>query len=216
MTTRILIVEDQPIYIDGLVGVIEQDPAIEVAGTAAHGQEALDFLENEAVDIVMLDMNMPVLNGLETLPILQEKYPQIEVIMLTVYDNISLILKFVDLSVAGYLLKDAKGREIREAIHTVAKGGIYYGHEVMKKITKAMRDRLHAKPGQSKISQRERQILLLVVKEYTAQEIADKLFISKETVDTHRKNIREKLGVRNTAGMVREALRQGLIEESEL
>ncbi|MEL6133603.1 MAG: response regulator transcription factor, partial [Bacteroidota bacterium] len=205
----------QPIYVDGLVAAIQADDMLEVVGTASHGQEALDFLARQEVDVALLDVNMPILNGLETAPIILEKYPYTEIIMLTVYDDTAMIMKFLDLNVGGYVLKDSKSREIREAIHTVHKGGTFYGIEVMKKITAAMREKLNPAKVMN-LSPREHEILKLVIKEYTTQEIANRLFITKETVDTHRKNIRDKMGVRNTAGMVREALRRGWITEMDL
>ncbi|MEL6627154.1 MAG: response regulator transcription factor [Bacteroidota bacterium] len=215
MNIRILLIEDQPIYVDGLTTAIQADENLEVVGTAGNGQEALDFLARREVDVAMLDVNMPVMNGLEAAPLILERYPHVEIIMLTVYNDTAMIMKFLDLNVGGYVLKDSRSKEIREAIHTVHKGGTYYGIEVMKTITAAMRNKRNSQKTMN-LSPREYEILKLVIKEYTTQEIAQKLFISKETVDTHRKNIRDKMGVRNTAGMVREALRKGWITEIDL
>lgn len=216
MNPRLLIVEDQPIYVEGLRGVLAQDPRLEVVGHAEHGQAALDFLARQSVDVVLLDVNMPVLGGLDTVPRLQAQYPPPQVIMLTIYDHTPLIMQLLDLGVAGYLLKNSRGQEIRDAIHTVAAGGTHYGIEIMKKITQAMRSRQQTTVSMPVLSTRELEVLRLVVEEFTAHEIAERLFVSKETIDTHRKNIREKLGVRNTAGMVREALRLGLVSVDRL
>jgi len=216
MNPRLLIVEDQPIYVEGLRGILAQDPRLQVMGHAENGQAALDFLAHQTVDVVLLDINMPVLGGLETVPHLQAQHPDTQVIMLTVYDHTPMIMHLLELGVSGYLLKDSRGKEIRDAIHTVAAGGTHYGIEIMKKITQAMRTKQMAPSSPLRLSPRELEVLRLVVEEFTAQEIAERLFVSKETIDTHRKNIREKLGVRNTAGMVREALRQGLVSIEQL
>lgn len=212
---RILIVEDQPIYRDGLRAVIADDPALTVCGEAENGRDALHFLEDREVDIVLLDINMPVLGGLDTVPILQQQYPKLGIIMLTIYDDPGMIMQFFRLEVAGFLLKEANGKEIRDAIKTVAQGGTYYGIEVMKAISRQLRHQLQEPPeAKPKLTPRESEILQLIVQEYTAPEIAEKLFISTETVDTHRKNIREKFMVKNTAGIVREALRWQLVDIS--
>lgn len=216
MSPRLLIVEDQPIYIEGLRGVLAQDSRLQVLGHAEHGQAALDFLAQQAVDVVLLDVNMPVMSGLETVPHLQEQHPDTHVIMLTIYDHIPLVMQLLELGVAGYLLKNSRGQEIRDAIHTVAAGGTHYGIEIMKNLTQAMRARQQAPVAAPRLSSRELEVLRLVVEEFTAYEIAERLFVSKETIDTHRKNIREKLGVRNTAGMVREALRHELVSVERL
>lgn len=209
---HVLLVEDQPIYRNGLRAVLDLDEQIEVAGEAANGQEALKLLETIVVDIILLDINMPIMGGLETLSHLQKNWPKIGVIMLTIFDEVKLVRKFLDMDVDGYILKEAQGREIREAIKIVAGGGTYYGREVMKAMSQHLRERIRTPIPKTQLTARELEILHLIVDEFTAPEIADRLHISLETVSSHRKNIREKLQVRNTAGIVREALRRGLTQ----
>lgn len=207
---RVLLVEDQPIYRTGLQGALTIDPTIQVIGEASNGKEAMIQLEALEVDVVLLDVNMPVQGGLQTVPLIQEKWPKVGIVMLTVYDEAKLIQKFLDLDVDGYLLKEAEGREIREAIKMVSAGGTYYGAEVMKIMSRHLRNQMRNPLPEVHLTQREREVLQLIIEEHTAPEIAEALFISLETVSSHRKNIREKLKVRNTAGIVREALRMGL------
>lgn len=209
---RVLLVEDQPIYRNGLRAVLAEDSHIEVVGEASNGKEALSLLEAIPVDIVLLDINMPIMGGLETLSHLQKNWTEIGVIMLTIFDEVKLVRKFLDMDVDGYILKEAQGREIREAIKIVAEGGTYYGTEVMKAISQHLREKMRSPISKTQLTARELEVLHLIVEEYTAPEIADRLHISLETVSSHRKNIREKLQVRNTAGMVREALRRGLTQ----
>ncbi|MEM7373349.1 MAG: response regulator transcription factor [Bacteroidota bacterium] len=209
---EVLLVEDQPIYRTGLRGALTMDPQIQVIGEASNGLEAVKKLESQSVDIVLLDVNMPVQGGLKTVPQIQEKWPNTGIIMLTVYDEAKLIQKFLDMDVDGYLLKEAEGRDIREAIKMVASGGTYYGAEVMKIMSRYLREQMRNPLPEVHLTQREREVLQLIIEEHTAPEIANALFISLETVSSHRKNIREKLKVRNTAGIVREALRMGLAD----
>ena len=209
---KVLLVEDQPIYRNGLQSILTDDADMQVVGEAANGKEALKKLEDLEVDVVLLDINMPVMGGLQTVPLIQEDWPGIGIIMLTIYDEVKLIRKFLDLDVAGYVLKEAGGREIRDAIKIVAAGGTYYGTEVMRAVSQHLRDQLKQPRPEIRLTEREKQVLNLIIEEYTAPEIAEALFISLETVSTHRKNIREKLQVRNTAGIVREAIRRGLTE----
>lgn len=212
---RVLIVEDQPIYRDGLRTLIADAPDFKILGEAENGQKALQILEKQTVDVMLLDINMPVLGGLQTVPLVQRKYPHIGIIMLTIYSEPHLIMQFFRLEVAGYLLKEANGKEIRDAIHTVAHGGTYYGIDVMKTISMQLRQQFQELPAKKpRLTPREKEVLNLIVQEFTAPEIAAKLFISTETVDTHRKNIREKFKVKNTAGIVREALRWQLVDLS--
>lgn len=207
---RVLLVEDQPIYRNGLRAVLDEDSLIEVVAEAANGQEALKLLETTAVDIILLDINMPIMGGVETLAHLQKNWREIGVIMLTIFDEVKLVRKLLDMDVDGYILKEAQGREIREAIKIVANGGTYYGSEVIKAMSQHLRERMRAPVPKTHLTAREQEVLQLIVEEYTAPEIAQILHISLETVSSHRKNIREKLQVRNTAGIVREALRRGL------
>ncbi|MEM7659717.1 MAG: response regulator transcription factor [Bacteroidota bacterium] len=211
----VVLVEDQPIYRDGLRMVLEEVADMEVVGEASHGKEALEVLAHTQPKVVLLDINMPILDGLQTVPLIQESFPETEIIMLTVYDEPKLIVKFFDLEVAGYLLKEATRKEIEEAIRIVARGGTAYGVEVMKRLTNHLRQQKIG-PSSVSLSKREMEVVRLILEEYTAPEIAQKLFISKETVDTHRKNIREKLQVRNTAGIVREVIRLGLFDLDQL
>ncbi|MCI4668138.1 MAG: response regulator transcription factor [Bacteroidia bacterium] len=207
---NVLIADDQPIYRDGLRFSLDGQEDIHIAGEVGNGQQVLDFLQKESPDILLLDINMPVMDGLETLKHLQENHSEVRVIMLTIYDESKLIMRLLEEGVDGYILKESDSREILEAIRTVSKGGTYYGFEVMKKVAGMLKGKFGARP-KSNLTTREVEIVKLIVQEYSAKEIADKLFISGETVHTHRKNIREKLGVRNSAGIVREAIRQGWV-----
>jgi len=209
------LVEDQPIYRNGLLSVLQSETDLQVVGEAGNGQEALDFLAHTPADVLLLDINMPVMDGFQTVTQVQQRHPDTEVIMLTVYDEPKLVLKFLDMEVAGYLLKEASAIEIREAIRTVAKGGTYYGLEIIKALTEHLRQQKQTGDAVS-LTPREQEVVRLIIQEFTAPEISDKLFISRETVDSHRKNIRKKLQVRNTAGIVRETIRLNLIDWQNL
>lgn len=211
-TIRVLVVDDQPVYRNGIRSILSDTPQLECIGEAGNGLEALEFLTHTPVDVVLLDINMPKMGGLEAVPLIQKKHPAVGTIMLTIYDNPQLILQFFNLEVAGYLLKEAEGKEIIDAIKIVAAGGTSYGVEIMRTITQQLKKQFSGNHHRPTLTGRELEVVKLIIQEYTAPEIAKKLYISKETVDTHRKNIREKLVVRNTAGIVREALRQQLVQ----
>lgn len=212
---EILIADDQPIYRDGLRFSLEHYIDLNIIGEVSNGQEVMMFLEKKIPDVLLLDINMPVMDGLETLTQIKRDYPKLNVIMLTIYDDKKLIMRLLEEGVSGYLLKESDSKQILEAVRTVAHGGTYYGVEVMKKVMAMMRGK-YGEPEQISLTKRELEIVKLIVQEYSATEISKKLFISKETVDTHRRNIREKLQVRNSAGIVRESIKQGWIQDWDL
>lgn len=210
---EIVIADDHQMLIDGIKAMLDGEPDIKLAGIAYNGLEVLEILENTHVDVVLLDINMPVMDGVDTCKKLKKLHPLVSVLALTMYDEGGLISSMVRNGARGYILKNTGKAELLTAIKTVHEGKTFFPEKI-KDILLA--DMMGKKSQQSaffipKLTSREKEIVSLIVNEYTTQEIADKLFISVKTVETHRKHLLQKLNVRNTAGLVRIVIEKGLI-----
>ena len=209
---KVLVVDDHRIVIDGLKLLLDSILGIEVLGSASNGREALQFLEVNQVDVVLMDIHMPVMNGLEACKEIKQRFSSTSIIALTMAQEASLIKAMFKAGASGYLMKNTDKDEIEQAIKTVVSGTSYYGKEVSGSLLSELKG--EQRPNQAgfpKLSKREKQILQMIVDEMTTGEIAKELFISFGTVETHRRNIINKLGVRNTAGIVRTALEYNLL-----
>jgi len=213
---KVLIVDDHKVLIDGIRSMLEEEKEIEIVGEARNGKEAIDKVKNIDLDVVLLDINMPEKDGIETCKEIKKMYTDIKILALTMYNEGSFIQSMIKNGASGYLLKNSGKEEVVKAIKTVFQKGTYFSGEVSETLMKSMMP--GAKKNRSndfipKLTRREKEILELVVEEFTTQEIADKLFVSLSTVETHRKNLLSKLGVRNTAGLVRVAMEKGLLDK---
>lgn len=201
---RILLADDHTIVLDGLKAVLKSSDALEVVGEVKNGEEVLTFVATHPVDVVVLDINMPVMDGITCARKLKQKYPHIRIIILTMYAQKSFFEQIVRLGVDGCLLKSNSGQELTDAIERVMSGKSYY-------------DRIHTFVAekedvfQYKLSKREIEIVKLIAEGLTSIQIADKLFIAEHTVKTHRKNILRKTGAANTSQLVQFALNNQLI-----
>ncbi len=208
----VLIVDDHQIVIEGLKLLLESNADISVIGTVNSGHAALDFLEYQPVHLVLLDIFMEGMNGIETCEKITKQFPAIKVLALTTANDTSLIRSMFNAGAKGYLMKNTDKEELTKAIHTLLKGDSFFGEEVSKYILTEIKGESSSSISSiPRISRREKQILQMIVDEMTTAEIAKQLFISFGTVETHRRNIMNKLGARNTAGMVRIALEHGLL-----
>ena len=210
--TRILIADDHQMFIDGIKSLLSSNKQFSVIAEAHNGQEVLNILSKEKVDIVLLDMNMPVLDGMQALKMIKEKFPLVKVIMLTMFSTRDYIEKLLKAGANGYILKNTGKEELTLGIETVMQGGSFFSKEVTERIMEGLQGKKynHQNNGLIELTDREKEVLTLIVKEMTTQEIADKLFISTNTVETHRKNLISKLNVRNIAGLVKYAIQNGL------
>jgi DNA-binding NarL/FixJ family response regulator len=220
--TRLFLVDDHAIVRNGLRVLLEEYSDIEWVGEAANGQELLDQLPTTPTDVVLLDMNMPVLDGVATARRLHAEYPQVRVLMLSMVDQARYIGQALDAGAHGYVLKNADKGEILVAIYAVAAGKRFLCSEVGLALldqvlaTEATPAGGGARPT-SVLSRRELEVLQLIAEGLTTQQMADQLFVSKRTVETHRQNTLEKTGAKNTAALVRYAMAQGyLSDESAL
>lgn len=210
-TIKVFIADDHATLSDGLMAMISAVPGFTVMGKAADGEELLEKLRHKTVDVLLLDINMPRLNGLEVLPMLRERYPQLGIIMLSINNTRSHITRANQLGASGYLTKGSDQQEILTAIRAVAEGGKYYSQEVTRTIMELREPSRGNAPVE--LTARERSIICLITKELTSREIGERLQISPHTVERHRKNIFNKLGVRNVVGLVNYAHKHGLNRE---
>jgi len=214
--TRIFLVDDHTIVRDGIRALLANEPGIEVVGEASHGQELLNQLPTTPTDVVLLDMNMPVLDGLATTQHLLVEYPNVRILVLSMLSHERYIGQLLDAGAHGYVLKSADKGEILVAIQTVASGKQFLCSEVglamLRKVLareETGEDQETKKPNQ--LTRRESEILQLLAEGLTTSEMAEKLFTSKRTIETHRQNILEKTNTKNTAALIKLAMTQGLL-----
>jgi len=210
---RIIIADDHQVFRDGIIAILEDEPNFEVIGDAADGRQVLDLLMSKTPTLILMDISMGGANGIETTKLVKEKYPNIKVLALSMHEESDYILKMIEAGAAGYLLKDAGSNELIKAIKIVAEGSTYYSQQASAAIIQQLSNRnKKAKNIESvPLTKREKEVLQLIVEEYSNPEIAEKLFISIRTVDTHRRNLIDKLNVRNSVGLVKYAIKHDLI-----
>jgi DNA-binding NarL/FixJ family response regulator len=214
---RIALTDDHPLYLEGLELLLKKEKDLEVAGTFNNGPELLEFCRTTAFEILLLDLHLPSMDGLQIAEQLQKMQHSAKVIMLTMQRGGRYQQKTEKLNIKGYLLKNVSIEELKEAILKVNAGGTCFSDDNNKlpleeDLLLKSSVILDGKPD-TILSEREKEILVLVCKEYSSAQIAEKLFISTGTVDTHRKNILVKIGTTNTIGLVKYALKYGLLDE---
>lgn len=203
----VFIVDDHKMVIEGMQLLLQNQQDIKVIGTALSGEIALEKIPEAAPDVILLDINLPGINGIDTCKELLKTNPNLKIIAISMHKESSLIKMMLSNGAKGYVLKNAGQEEVIEAIKTVFKGKMYLDEAVNDIVINSVASKTAAKANNPfpTLSRREKEVLLLILDEYTTQEIADKLFISFGTVETHRRNMLIKTGVRNTAGLVRVA-----------
>lgn len=213
MSIDALIADDHSIVREGLRRLLEAEGDIDVVGEAADGREVLDLVEQHEPAVVILDITMPRLGGLETLERLRSRHPKVKVILLSMHGDPPFIQSAVALGADGYILKNGRAGELVAAVRAVVKGGSYFSPPVAKEIVETLRtpQRASTEPF-SVLSSREREVLQLIAEGLSAKEIARDLGISTKTVEAHRTSVMRKLGARKATELVRYALRHGLIE----
>ena len=211
--TRVLVVDDHQMFIQGIVAMFTDDEEISIIDGCADGRSALQHLKSVETDVILLDINLPDMDGVDVCKQISASYPSIKIIALTMYNEGSFITGMLKSGAKGYVLKNSDKSILKEAIKTVHEGGSFFGEDVTKTLMQGMMPAKQSSPTKlPKLTRREKEILGLIVEEHTTHEIAEKLFISLNTVETHRKNLLQKLNVRNTAGLVRFAIEKGLVD----
>ncbi len=209
---KIVVTDDHQLVIDGIKLMLAEADDIVCIGEANGGEQVLELLAKTSADVLLLDINMPGMDGLECCRRVKHDFPQVKILMLSMLREGSLVKTLLKEGASGYLLKNAGKDEVIEAIRKVHAGERVFSSDLMDIFleSSSTRNKLQTSPF-PKISRRERQVLQLIVEERTTAEIAKELYISFGTVETHRRNLLMKLNVRNTAGLVRIALEYNLI-----
>jgi len=204
---KVLLVDDNQIFLDGLSNLIANEESIEKVGEAYNGEEALKILSKVKVDIVILDINMPVMDGITAAEIIKAKFPSVRVLILTLSADGNIVHKAIQVGVLGYLLKNQAKEEIVQAIYDVYDGIECFSNKIYKILTSNIRNSYQI----ARLTKRELEILKLIADGYRTKEISDKLHIAISTVEVHRRNLMDKTGASNSQSLVKYALKNKLI-----
>ncbi|MEO8589094.1 MAG: response regulator transcription factor [Flavobacteriales bacterium] len=206
---RVMLVDDQSIILDGLAALLEGEPGIEVVGTAANGQDAVDTAMRLKPDVIVMDINMPIMDGIEATRLVKKKLKNVQVLILSMYNRREFITEILAAGASGYVLKNTNRKELLEAVHTVAEGHRYLADEVQGVLNPQSGPDGMDEQRAITLTKREREVITLIAQQRSSPEIADMLNLSPATVETHRKNILHKLGLHNGAGLVKYAMERG-------
>ena len=204
--TRIIIVDDHPMVAEGIEAILETYDDIEIAGVLTDGQQAIDRVEDLQPDVILLDLNMPGVNGLSATEIILERRPETRILILSMHDSPEYISTALSHGAKGYLLKDVPTEEIKTAIDRLMQGGEYLCTGARRSLKPRIAD------GREPLTSREQQILLELAQGKSNREVGLALDISVRTVETHRKNLKRKLGISSTAGLTRYAMEHGVLQ----
>ena len=204
---KVFIVEDHMVVVEGIRSLLENERDIEVIGNAENGASCIRFFQTNTADVILMDINLPDMSGIDLCKVIRENYPGIMVLALSTFNQGTYISKMMESGANGYLLKNAGRHEIIQALLDVVKGKTYLSFEA----GQALKSAILSNPQQPLLTKREKEILLLITEGLTNIQIGEKLFISIDTVESHRKNLYSKLGVKNTAMLMRYAIENDLM-----
>ncbi len=211
MTTKIAITDDHVMVLKGIESMLENTQEIEVVGLYNNAEETLSGIAKKKPDVLLLDINLPDVNGIDLSKQLLKKHADLKIIALTSHDDISFVKRMLKNGVHGYLLKNTDKLELIDALKTVLSGDLYLQKDIHKKMlmqTSAKKIDNGLKPN---LTRREKDVLVAISEELTTQQISEKLFISPKTVETHRMNIMSKLGAKNSVGIIKIAIEKELL-----
>ncbi len=208
MRTRILIVDDHGIMLDGIELLLKQNKDLEIIAKTINANYALAYLRSEKVDLLITDYNMPEMSGLQLLKQAKKIHPGLKIIFLSMHDEQVIVQEVIQAGADGYILKKYAYQEIIQAIDVIKSGGQYWSPEIRKVMLSALRK----EDSLVELTDREMDILRLLVKELTSKEIAEKLFISERTIETHRKNLLRKTNSKSTVGLIKYAYTYKLVD----
>jgi len=213
----IYIIDDHKLFVEGIKALLSDEPEFEITGHSLSSRDFLNCMDEVDTQVYLMDINMPDITGIELTTILLKKKPEAKILALTMYDEFEFVEKMIKSGVKGYILKTANLEELSLAIKTIASGYKFFGNEIQNIVFNKLGgvQQLYENQNREKenihITPREKEIISLISKEYTTQEIAEKLFISIRTVETHRKNIISKTKTKSVVGLIKYAVKHGVI-----
>ncbi len=219
--TRILIADDHDVVRSGLRMLLLSSPTFTVVGEAADGEEAFRLAKKHKPDVILMDISMPKLNGIEATKLIKQEQPDIKIIVLSVHEDEEYVYQMLKAGASGYVLKNANKKEIFEAIRSTLSGERFFSPRISSLIVdgfiKRAKEQMQivVRPestGEQKLTKRELEILKYIAEGYTNRQIAEALFLSFRTINTHRTNLMQKLNIHDTAGLVRHAIGLGLVK----
>ncbi len=209
---RTLIADDHIMFIDGLKVLLKQDENIEVIAEALNGGAAYDIICKQQLDLLITDISMPGMNGIELTKKVKQNFPQVKILVVTMYNEREIVSEILMAEADGYVLKNADRKEFLKAINKIADDGTYFQNEVLSIMLEKVKKEKTQGNELKNLSEREIEVLKLIMYEYSSEQIAEKLFISKNTVDSHRKNILEKTQIKTLVGLCKFAFRNNLVD----
>lgn len=213
---NILIADDHTMFVDGIESILNVETDLFVVGRSYDGPSVMELVKKNKVDIILLDVNLPGMSGIEVCKELNAQYPDIKVLAISMFNEESFVSEILNNGAKGYILKNTGREELLIAIKTIANGESYFSKDVTETIMKGLMNQRKASSKSSaffpKLSRREKEVLKLIAQEFTTQEIADSLYISLKTVESHRSSLLSKLNARNSVGLVRIAMENSLLE----
>ncbi len=218
MTTRILLVDDHQIMREGLMSLMSGEPDLEVVGDASDGRQAVQMARRLRPDLVVMDISMPGLSGIEATRQILAELERVRVLALSMHADPRFVAGALEAGAHGYMIKDCTSQELLKCIRTVANGGTYLSPQVAEVVVKGFVRRLGEETGTppaSVLTPREREVLQLLVEGHTAKQVAERIHLGVKTVETHRRNIMEKLGLNNLVDLIKYAMREGVVSLDE-
>ena len=218
MITRILLVDDHQIMREGLMSLMANEPDLEVVGDASDGRQAVQLAKKLKPDLVVMDISMPGLSGIEATRQILDEVERTRVLALSMHADPRFVAGALEAGAHGYMIKDCTSQELLECIRTVAGGGTYLSPQVAEVVVKGFVRRLGEETGTppaSVLTPREREVLQLLVEGHTVKAIAERIHLGVKTVETHRRNIMEKLGLKNMVDLIKYAMREGVVSLDE-
>lgn len=209
---KVFLVDDHKLFLNGLKLLLSSMPEFKVVGEASNGREFLENYKAASPDVVLMDIAMPEMDGIQASKTALEMDPDLKIVTLSMYGDQEYYTRMLECGVRGFLLKDSDIQEVKLAIHSVADGGNYFSHQLLRSLILAKKEKEAESYDDEHLSEREMEVLIEICQGLSNNEIADKLFISKRTVEKHRANILLKSGCKNTASLVVYAIKNHLVE----
>jgi len=209
---RVLIADDHQMFIDGLKALLRREKNIQIIGEVSNGIQALEFIRKNQPDLLITDISMPGMSGVELTREVKLHFPEIKILVLTMYNDREIVGEILMSEAEGYILKNTGRQELSNAINRIIDNSTYYSNEVLNIMMTRMKKQKNIEKNTAQLTPREIEIIKLIMEELSSEEIADKLFISKRTVDTHRKNIIQKTNTRTLVGLLKFAIENNLAD----